>query len=215
MIKPEDILSNLPEVDTKTVSRRAYIGFTIFDIIHVICSVTMLVIACIRTPIDELVVAECNVEIIFALLLVTFITALAKPDKHHESFHGLYTFAWLVALASIFTPASFMIPYIIVMSWSGIEAVSIAFEGLSILLCFASALAMFLAIRFSTNSVHWKKAIRIGLILTLIFTTVAFVTVFLVRKEPWEIAIEGVKSLAPLPPAILGLTLSRNSHFTD
>ena len=65
-------------LELRRFARNAYIGFSIFDIIHIVCSVLVLIYIYANDAVHPIVAAECCVEIVFSLLLIAFIAALAK-----------------------------------------------------------------------------------------------------------------------------------------
>lgn len=139
--------------------RRAYIGFTIFDAIHIICGIVLIVLGCRSNPIDAFAIAEHSVIILLSILLIAYIAALAKPSHDHDAFHGAYTYAWLVATAGIIVPSLFSIPYIAMGEWEFSVYAAIGLEVAALVVA-AIIFAIFFLVLFNyRKQKFWRRAI--------------------------------------------------------
>lgn len=203
------------EPRTGVCPSRTYIGFTIFDVLHIVCAIVLLVFAVQKSPINEMEAAECNVEIIMSLLLIAFIASLAKFQANKELFHASYTFAWLCALASIMIPLSFSIPEIIYATWEGHKEIAATLVLIFALVLSFVAFAIFLvSLFFKKKPRYWNDVVHVALILVLVLSTLCVVEDFLLEERtPVERVFCCIKDLAPVVPAVLGLSLWKNRDF--
>ena len=205
-----------PRNEFKSVNNRAFIGFTIFDVIHIVCAVILMVRAYQDSPIDAMLAAECGTEIVFSILLVAFIASLAEHNRHHETFHALYTVAWLVAVASLLVPISFLIPEFFTFTpTNGIEVALLVLELASLLLFFASMVLLFIAAMKPNKIVMWNRLIHWALIITMVGTAAQIVIDCLHPENALILVLDIIKDCAPLVPGILGFTLWTNPKFKE
>lgn len=204
-----------PQVETKIhFPHRTFIGFSIFDFLHLTSAIAILVMALTKQPIDEIEAAQCNVEIVFSFLLIAFIASLAKFQANKELFHASYTFAWLCALASILIPLSFSIPEIIYAEWQGHQEIAAI---VVLILALALSFVVFAMFMFSLvvrkHFTQWNSVIHVALILILILSGLCLAEDILLSHSPWQLVFEVVKDLAPCVPAVLGISLWKNRDF--
>jgi len=205
----EPILPNVnaTTATTKEVSRRAYLGFTVFDLVHIACAITLIVFASNERPIDALEFAESLVEIIFSLLLMTFIAVLAKHNHNRQQFNTLYTFAWLVATASLLSSSVFFVPEILMGTWSATEVLSLTLELVALTLGLVTFALTMVALLLSRNAAKWKRAMIAPLIAVMVFASAQCACNFALIKEVPILLVECVKDLVPFVPAIMGLIM--------
>ncbi len=100
-----------------------FLGFTIFDILHIVFGVTFIIIYSLEKAgasaerIDELndSIAYEGIELIFALILIAFVDGVADMAKEKEhvgiqAISTLYLFAWLVVGGALITPELIALP---------------------------------------------------------------------------------------------------------
>lgn len=195
--------------------RRAYIGFTIFDAIHIICGIVLIVLGCRSNPIDAFAIAEHSVIILLSILLIAYIAALAKPSHDHDAFHGAYTYAWLVATAGIIVPSLFSIPYIAMGEWEFSVYAAIGLEVAALVVA-AIIFAIFFLVLFNyRKQKFWRRAIWLPLSLIILLSILLFVSEFFVDVSVEERVFDCVEDLAPIIPAVLGFTMFRNKGFCE
>ena len=202
-------------LELRRFARNAYIGFSILDIIHIVCSVLVLIYIYANDAVHPIVAAECCVEIVFSLLLIAFIAALAKKSDH-ETFHALYTYSWLVAVASMLVPMTFAIPEIVAGNWADhYEAIGLTTSLVSMVLILISFLLLLATMFDWKNAVSWNKLIRVALVLVIVSSLAEFGMEFTLGKSNFELVVNCIKDLAPLVPAIMGLVLRSNAYFRE
>ncbi len=193
---------------------RTFIGFTIFDALHIICAVAKLVLAFNEPVVDEIIIAQCNVEIVLSLLLFAFIASLAKFQSNKELFHASYTYAWLCAFASVMVPLSFLIPRLLEATWEGHQEIAQYVLLIIALVLSLILFCVFLAsLIFKKKSRRWTNIIRVALILVLVLPPLTLTLDILVGGQPFDVALECIKDLAPVFPAVIGLSLWGNRDF--
>ena len=201
--------------DPTNISRLAYIGFTIFDFIHLGSCGFLLYEAFRVRPINDLLASESIAEIVFAFLLIGFIAILAKNKANtRQTFHGIYSFAWLTAIASILVPATMRIPAIIQQDWSAPGAFFKLFDIVPIVLSLTLFVLFMLSLIGWKNTRGWNWVMPICMVLVLLLAGFQFFTVFINGIEDLpEVIAECTKAIAPIPAAIIGLVLSDNLDF--
>ena len=199
-----------------SMNTRAFVGFTVVDVIHVVCAVALLIYAYSSDPVLDLLAAQCGTEIVFSLLLVAFIASLAEHNEHHDSFHALYTFAWLTALASLLVPSSFSIPELSTVNWTNhSEALVVTLDIAYIVCILAAFVCTFITSFVSKRNKTWNRLIHVSMILVLISVPLEICSVLLVGEHQMTMVFESIKALAPIVPAVLSLTLWKNDEFRN
>ena len=215
-MEEEKNVEQQPQQKMWSIPRRGFIGFTIFDIIHIVCALALLIKVYASGSRDQLLAAECSVEIVFALLLVAFIDALAKHDTNVKVFRALYTFAWLTAVASLFLPMSFAIPRLVYFdSTDPVELAEFASDVIAMILTLSAFLLMLITMTGWKKATTWKKLMRVALILVICVSVAEFAMEFVGGHDTFNLIVECISDLAPMIPAIIGLTLIRNENFND
>ena len=197
------------------VPKRAYIGFTVFDAIHIICSLTMIVMGYLKRPINEMEIAEHSVVILFSLLLIFYIANLAEHNHDRKSFHGLYSFAWLVAVASLMVPSIFDFPLVAQGEWEESVYVAWTLGFVSVGLTLGIFVLMFIILGLNRKAKPWNHLIHIALTLILVLSAVLFVSEFFVEMDVVERAMSCIEDLAPVVPAVLGITMFGDRRFRE
>lgn len=90
------------------------LGFSVFDIVHIIFGLFFFVRAFIDTGENfEFDIAESSTEIVCSVLLLMFILVIAKENINPKERHHYFTFAWLIASVSTFLPEIFKMARIV------------------------------------------------------------------------------------------------------
>jgi len=193
--------------------RRAYIGFSVFDIIHVASSI-FLIVHCYNQPVIDVVhIAESTITIVFSLLLIAFIAVLAKRELNPKMFHSFYSFAWLVASASLLVYPAFSFPEALVGGYEESEAVALTLSAINALFALGVFLFFGATLFVSQQSRRWNAFIHIGTVLACVLATSLFVTEFFIKMEPVERVFECAEDVALLVPAIIGISMFNNPAF--
>lgn len=100
-----------------------FLGFTLFDIFHIIFGITFIVIYCFQMRgASEEEIADLNqsiafegIELFFAIILIAFVDGIADmaKEKEHVGFQAMtsfYLFAWLVVCGALLTPELIKFP---------------------------------------------------------------------------------------------------------
>ena len=91
-----------------------FIGFTIYDFVHLFCSTFLLISAYVHREGDWVLEAsKASAEIAFSLLLMSFIISIVKNNEDRKTVQKAYGFAWLTACSGMALSSSFMIPYVL------------------------------------------------------------------------------------------------------
>ena len=199
----------------------AFIGFSIFDILHIVAATVVLVFAYTQRPIREMDAACSSVELCFAALLILFVVTLAKRQDDPAKLRNSFTFCCIVVALAVFVPASFWLPELIHGDWGVSEEVPMLImvtlnASLSLVAAFLFAVAQIVDERTEDGS-KWRKLLFAGNILFILSAVSGVVTVLIERKYPaWVMAFDCIGQLAPLFPGILVFwRLSRRSTSTD
>ena len=195
-------------------------GFAVFDIIHLVCAITLLIIAYAERPINAMEGAECLVEIVFSILLICFINAMQHHHKYLEHPQMTYTLGYLTASASLFVPLSFSLPEIIEGEWSGSFQIAASLITACIAIAFLCFLFFFLALVFSRNPGLWRAFVIAGLCAMIVLVPIQFAMEFYTKEQAVILTFHLIKSVAPLAFAPLGISLvahkeSRTVFFRD
>ncbi len=195
-------------------------GFAGFDIIHLVCAVTLLIFAYAKKPIEDMEAAECMVEIVFSILLMCFINAMQHHHKKVDLPQVTYTLGYLTASASLFVPLSFSLPEIIEGDWDGSRPIALTLVGICFIIALLCFLSFFFALIFSGKAKVWRVFVIFGLCMMIALVPVQFASYFYRGHEAILLVFHGIKSFAPLCFAPLGIYLvvgqkSRASFFRN
>ena len=189
-----------------------YIEFSIYDIIHIIFGIVLLVLSFVRKDRGwEIRACQSIVEIVLGLVLISFIVNLAKPDLDEERRKDNFSFACLVATAALLIPISFHITEIIKYDMNILhEEISLIFAFIALLICFASFAMFLIALFKSENDKVWEKFSQIGLLLFIVVLPIqiAFYC-FETGIGPWIVVLSIIKECAIIFLGIMGLLVSK------
>ncbi len=198
------------------INRRAFIGFTLFDAIHIICAVILMIHAYSTNPINSLLAAESGVEIVFSLLLVVLIACLAEHNEHHEYFHAMYTFAWLVAIASLLIPSTFSIPEIVAFDWTNRDESVLVTIAILVIILYLVIFVLLALTTFTSRKVRrWNHLIHISLILVLVTAVLKITFEIIFPIDNFETIVTIIKDLAPVAPVVISFSLWNNRNFQE
>lgn len=148
----------------------SFLGFSIYDLVHLVCSSILLGFAYAHKEGDWFIeVAKSSAEIAFSLLLVAFTISMVRQRGEGEdgSVDKAYHFAWLTATAGQSLSASCLIPYLLVSSASEeIKDVEFTCFTSSIVLVIAAFICFFVALMLArkTKAKHVMSIIGMALI---------------------------------------------------
>ena len=154
----------------KTEHFFGFIGFTIFDIVHIAIGLYFFIVGILYAPENHLEIAESIMEVVLSITLIVFIHGLADTGVREASFAKSYSFAWLMASASLLTPCLFKIVEMDVVGTPG-YIINLILIAVNVLLY----LVFFISIFARKNHVLWRALVFIGIILGALSSIVAIV----------------------------------------
>ncbi len=187
-------------------------GFEIYDYLHLLSAVTMVVLLLVFWHELELVEAEVSLfkEIVFFFmsgLLIFFVAYIAEnEDPHFERL--VYSFCWLIASLILFMPALFdlIIFFINGLDWSAHAGVFISDLASMIFPILSLSFITLGILRF--KAVHrWLNLMVAGVCFFLFGTIAEIVEIaieFSVEGFSALLLVELITALAPIAPAIFG-----------
>ena len=200
----------------------SFLGFTIFDAIHLPVAIMMLVFAYINYPVWEMDAACAMVEIGLALLLIVFDVTLAK--KEHGSAAALRRnvgYCVLICACADFIPSSFWLPELVHGDWGAQSEVALLLlTGAVALLSFTAVILFALSLvvdERTPGGEGWRKITFVANIFFLLASISAIIMVIMERKFPtWLMVFECISKAAPFVPGIvIFIRLSRSPRSTD
>jgi len=173
-----------------------YIGFSIYDVIHIAFAIAFLVLAYWHKAEGyEIESAECATELVFSLLLIVFIKELVeKPEK--STLRRFYTFAWVSASAALFLPETFSLPSLV----NGLNGAREIFQ-LCCILSTAIAFFLFLAALFQSDTGrNWNLLMIVGIGFFFVSSPLLMAKSYFKGGETYEVVMAIIKNSAPLFP---------------
>lgn len=187
-------------------------GFEIYDYLHLLSAVTMVVLLLIYWHDIELVRAEVSLfkEIVFFFmsgLLIFFVAFIAENEDPHSE-RLVYNFCWLIASLILFMPALFDL---IIFFIDGVDLAAHAgifiSDMASMIFPILSLSFFILGILRIKNVHHWLNLMLTGVCFFL-FATIAeiveIITELSVEGFTAILLVELITALAPIAPAIFG-----------
>ena len=185
-----------------------FLGFTIYDLIHLICSSILLGLAYAHRSGDWLVEAsKASAEIMISLLLVAFILTMAKKRENPKEVEKAFYFAWLTAAAGLALSSSCMIPYLIEeAAWRVPVDPELACFGVAIGLTFTAFILFFASLFVRPEKMPKHVLCVVAMFLILLSVPLSIVGDCLYNHEPFERVVAILVDLAPL--FMIGIGLS-------
>ena len=183
------------------------ISFALFDIIHLVCATALVIIAFNERPIDIVDAGEAFIEIVFALLLISFINAMQHHHRSIDHPQVTFTLGCLTASASLFVPLTLFIPEVVDADWSVPHPWLLVMMTVTIslsALCFA---LFFIALRFSKKPRAWRIFIVLGLAVMVSLGPIEFAFDFYNGATGMVLVFRAIKSIAPIVFAPTGILL--------
>lgn len=199
-----------------------FLGFTIFDAIHLPVAIMMLVFSYINYPVWEMDAACAMVEIGLALLLIVFDVTLAK--KEHGSAAALRRnvgYCVLICACADFIPASFWLPELVHGDWGAQSEIALLIITGTVALLSFTAVILFAVAQVlderTPGGEAWRKFTFVANIFFLLASVSAIIMVIMERKFPtWLMVFECISKAAPFVPGIvIFIRLSRSPRSTD
>lgn len=191
-----------------------FFGFTIFDLFHIVFGITLIIMYTIQkgnASKDEVLelnqaIAYEGIQLIFAILLFTFVDGIADMSKKKELIgiqvlSTLYLFAWVVVAGAMLTPELIVLPEKI-HSERNICNIFYFLE----LSCLSLAIFTFAAtVFFSKEKIVWEILMLVGI--SFIALSIPFgIAQYYLPYEGYVSILETISNLAALLPIIFCLT---------
>lgn len=215
----KEIIEDLEGQGINSPQRRYnFLGFTIFDLIHIIFAITFIIIYSLQKngaseeEIHDLnqAIAYEGIELIFAIILIAFVDGIADIAKEKETMGlqaitSFYLFAWLVVAGALLTPEIIQFPERIFEE----ESLNRVFYFLEFGFLAFAILCFLLTVFFPRKGKAWITLVSIGVIaigLSLPCSIAQDYTPY----EGYISILETLSQLAPLAPVVFSLISYRD-----
>lgn len=215
----KEIIEDLEGQGINSPQRRYnFLGFTIFDLIHIIFAITFIIIYSLQKngaseeEIHDLnqAIAYEGIELIFAIILIAFVDGIADIAKEKETMGlqaitSFYLFAWLVVAGALLTPEIIQFPERIFEE----ESLNRVFYFLEFSFLAFAILCFLLTVFFPRKGKAWITLVSIGVIaigLSLPCSIAQDYTPY----EGYISILETLSQLAPLAPVVFSLISYRD-----
>ena len=198
-------------------TRQFLIAFALFDIIHLVCATVLLVLAFVDRPIEVIDATECFAEIVFAILLMSFIHAMQHHHKYLDHPQVTFTLGCLTASASLFVPLTLVLPVLVESDWAIKDDIPLlVLMSIALFFAFVCFLSFFLALHSSGKRKLWATFIIIGLLSMVAIAPVEFALDFVEGNTGATLVFRLIKALAPVAfaPACILLVVSKKNRDT-
>ena len=171
------------------------------------------IIAFTERPVDIIDAGEAFIEIVFALLLISFINAM---QHHHRSIDHpqiTFTLGCLTASASLFVPLTLFIPEVVDADWSVPHPWLLVMMVVTISLSAISFALFFIALRFAKKPRAWRIFIVLGLAVMVSLGPIEFAFDFYNGATGMVLVFRAIKSIAPIvfAPSSIMLVVHKKS----
>lgn len=215
----KEIIEDLEGQGINSPQRRYnFLGFTVFDLIHIIFAITFIIIYSLQKngaseeEIHDLnqAIAYEGIELIFAIILIAFVDGIADIAKEKETMGlqaitSFYLFAWLVVAGALLTPEIIQFPERIFEE----ESLNRVFYFLEFSFLAFAILCFLLTVFFPRKGKAWITLVSIGVIaigLSLPCSIAQDYTPY----EGYISILETLSQLAPLAPVVFSLISYRD-----
>ena len=183
----------------KKRSQFRFIGFTIYDIIHIVFALFFIIYAFVeREHGFEIALAEEFSQLILAVILIGFLEVLRKENADAVELRNYFTFAWLIASSAQLIPLSIQTSeYLLEKDFgaSGIIVYIAAFLSL------AGFISFFFGIVRAKQGTKWKSSTIAAVCMFVTVVPLSIVHLFAFQPFSWVIIMKLIVNLAPLFPA--------------
>lgn len=194
-----------------------FVGFAIFDIIHIITAVVIYILLLSTAEGSHLQYAECIVEIVLSVTLIGFVHALAEDKKNEGAPAKFISYAWLLAVSSMLIPTLFKFAGLFVDELDFADVLDIV----SLVLGLATYGCFFASLFIANESNAWKLLCYIGILLFILGSVAGVMHLFVVdhfSHGPVHIAcffLEIAKYIAPFILAGFSIVGLINADISD
>lgn len=196
------------EIQKEIAQERKYdlLGFTIFDALHISFGIVFIIIALINKGEDYLTTIGCELlELIFAVILIGFIDLLAEKNQNHGQNDRYYTFAWLVAAASLLANVAMKLPLKLLEEDVTLRIVFI----FQTVFTFLGFLFFFIGLFSVMGSKKWTILIFTGVIM-IGFSLPFSIWASIIETDGYMTVLESIASFAPLAPTFFAILSFHN-----
>lgn len=190
-----------------------FLGFTIFDIIHIIFAITFIIIYSFQKngaseeeihDLDQAIAYE-GIELIFAIILIAFVDGIADiaKEKEHmglQAITSFYLFAWLVVAGALLTPEIIQFPERLTEP----SSINRVFYFLEFSFLAFAILCFLLTVFFPKKGKIWVTLVGIGVIAIGCSLPCSIIQDY-TPYEGYVSILETLSQLAPLAPVIFSL----------
>ena len=201
-----------------TEIRIAFASFSLFDIIHIVCAIILMFYAYSTSPIKEMDAAECGVELVFSVLLVSYTVGMVRRHKEVMVFRRFFSYAWLILSCACFCPLTFHLPEIVEGAWgeSANTAVAMNLTVSGMIVGFFAVALFALSLLFESNPKAWRWLMVVAVSLMLVMSILCLVSVFFEGGTADLLTIRVIKHVAPFFPCVMAfIRLSNGSQKTE
>ena len=174
-------------------------GFALYDIIHIFCAVSFLVLIIndnANVALDNgfvqskilLEMADEFTELVMSFALIFFIKFIYEA-KTTTNARNLYSFAWLIVSISLAIPSTFELPFLYMFPWPENYGLPLyVITSIDTYLPLAAFLSFLICLTLFSKEKHWRIALNIGMGLLCLFSLTS-ATVYIAQ----ETALGGLK----------------------
>ena len=183
-----------------------FLGFTIYDFIHLLCSTSIMITAFVHQDAEwTLEVTKASSEIAFSLLLMAFIISMVKTSYDEQVKRRAYSFAWLTASAGTSLSGFFMVPYVLTESQlRSIFDVELGCFLAAAILTMAAFVLFFVGLFISPGKLAKHIVMCIGMALMLAAVPASVIGECLFHEDPLHLTLAISVSVAPVFMIVAG-----------
>ena len=196
------------------------LGFAIYDIIHIFCSISFLVLILVENAnvaLDSgtiqadilLEMADEFTELILSFTLIFFIVFIYKA-KTATNARSLYSFAWLLVSLSLLIPSTFTIPIIYLFPWPEEYGQNLyIMMNIDTYVPVAAFISFLVCLALIGKEKRWRIALDIGMSFLILFSATSL-TGYIMEEQvnggmefSYQTFCRFLFCLAPLVPSIM------------
>lgn len=196
------------------------LGFAIYDLIHIFCSVSFLILILVENAnvaLDSgalqasilLEMADEFTELILSFTLIFFVIFIYKA-KTATNARSLYSFAWLLVSLSLLIPSTFEIPILYMFPWPEEYSLTLrVMMNVDTYIPVAAFLSFLVCLALIQKENYWRIALDIGMSFLILFSATSL-TVYIMEEQvnggmefSYQTFCRFLFCLAPLVPSIM------------
>jgi hypothetical protein len=209
-----------PKPHSEEDRRLNTLGFAIYDLIHIFCSISFLVLVIkenANVALDSgalqasilLEMADEFTELILSFTLIFFVVFIYKA-KTASNARSLYSFAWLLVSLSLLIPSTFEIPILYMFPWPAQYGMPLyVFLNIDTYIPAASFICFLICLALIQKEKRWRIALDIGMVFLCLFSF-SSLTVYILEEQAtgglsfsYQTFCRFLFCFAPLVPSIM------------